>query len=162
MPYPLHRLGKLLFPGISLLLLAAHPASAAFDDADAPFAVAATAAAAHVAPARIFFHSTVGAPHILGISALYYIDTAQSYPAAGMVSRERNGNLVIAVPPTLLGRYKIRFFDESHYFLFEIKQIRDARLIVEKNNFQHAGLFQYELYRDNTLIERSSFLIRRD
>ena len=144
MPYPLHRLGKALFPAVFLLLIAV---------------AAATDIAA--APTRIIFHSAVGAPHILAISALY-TDTAQSYPAEGMVSRERNGNLVIAVPPALLGRYKIRFFDESHYFLFEIKQIRDARLIVEKNNFQHAGLFQYELYRDNTLIERSSFLIRRD
>ena len=144
MPYPLHRLGKSLFPAVFLLLIAV---------------AAATGIAA--APTRIFLHSAVGAPHILTISALY-TDTAQSYPEEGMVSRERNGNLVIAVPPALLGRYKIRFFDESHYFLFEIKQIRDARLIVEKNNFQHAGLFQYELYRDNTLIERSSFLIRRD
>lgn len=159
MPYPLHRLGKVLFPAVPLLFMAVCPSSRTF--AAAPAAVSAAPIVAAAAP-RIYFHSAVCAPHIFGFSTLYHIDTAQYYPEVGPVSRERNGNLVIAVPPALLGHYKIRFFDESHYFLFEIKQIRDTRLIVEKNNFQHAGLFQYELYRDNTLIERSSFLIRRD
>ena len=160
MPYPFNRLGKILFSSTSLLLIAA---------------------ALHAAPFRIFFHSAVPGPHIFRNYTLYKADTTEYHlvatenrsaateyrpakyrPAAGLISREKNGNLVIAVPPAMLGRYKIRFFDEDHYFLFEIRQIRDPLLIVEKNNFQHAGLFQYELYRDNALIERSSFLIRKD
>lgn len=148
MPYPFNRLGKIFFSSASLLLIAA---------------------TLNAAPSRIFFHSAVPGPHIFRNYTLYKADTAEYHPvdagygpAAGLISREKNGNLVIAVPPAMLGRYKIRFFDEDHYFLFEIRQIQDPLLIVEKNNFQHAGLFQYELYRDNALIERSSFLIRKD
>jgi len=60
------------------------------------------------------------------------------------------------------GKYKIRFFDDDDNFLFEVRQIRDPLLIVEKYNFRHTGLFQYELYREDLLIERSTFLIRKD
>jgi hypothetical protein len=148
MPYPFNRLGKIFFSSTSLLLIAA---------------------ALHAAPSRVFFHSAVPGPHIFRNYTLSKEDTVEYHPVAagygptaGLISREKNGDLVIAVPPAMLGRYKIRFFDEDHYFLFEIRQIRDPLLIVEKNNFQHAGLFQYELYRDNALIERSSFLIRKD
>jgi hypothetical protein len=82
--------------------------------------------------------------------------------ASGFIHRERNGDLVIAIPNVVRERYKIRFFDEEDHFLFEVRQIRDPMLIVEKYNFQHTGLFQYELYRENLLIERSTFLIRKD
>jgi hypothetical protein len=66
---------------------------------------------------------------------------------------------MISVPPGLQGRYKVRFFGEDKGLLFEIRQIQDPVLIVEKYNFRHAGLYQYELYRDNSLVERSSFRI---
>jgi hypothetical protein len=33
-------------------------------------------------------------------------------------------------------------------------------LIVEKVNFRHAGLFQYELYKDNALVEKNTFMIK--
>jgi hypothetical protein len=143
-PYPFNPLGKIFFSSAGLLLIVA---------------------ALHAASPRIFFHSAVPGPHILPDYTLCNTeeDTVAYRPvAAGLITRGKNGNLMIAIPPAMLGRYKIRFFDEAHYFLFEIRQIHDVLLIVEKNSFQHAGLFQYELYRDNTLIERSSFLISND
>ena len=79
----------------------------------------------------------------------------------GYVHRNANGDLVITVPRNTTGRYKIRFFDEHGTLLFEIRQIRDPLLIVEKYNFEHAGQFFYELYRDAVLIEKMSFSIRR-
>jgi len=82
--------------------------------------------------------------------------------ASGFIHRERNGDLVIMIPNAVHEKYRIRFFDADNSFLFEVRQIRDPLLIVEKYNFQHAGLFQYELYRDNQLVERSTFLIRKD
>jgi hypothetical protein len=80
----------------------------------------------------------------------------------GFIRREKNGDLVIAIPNVVSEKYKIRFFDDDDNFLFEVRQIRDPLLIVEKYNFQHTGLFQYELYRESLLIERSTFLIRKD
>ena len=82
--------------------------------------------------------------------------------SSGYVHRNANGDLVITVPQNTAGRYKIRFFGERGMLLFEIRQIRDPLLIVEKYNFEHAGQFVYELYRDAVLIERVQFSIRKE
>ncbi len=141
MPYSFKRLGKYLFPGWSTLLLTVHVSAA-------------------VTP-PVFFHSTFSSAHILGSCALYdhEKDTVLGASASGYVRRDRDGSLVITVPKNAMGKYKVRFFDEGKTLLFEIRQIMDPMLIVEKYNFQHAGVFTYELYRDNVLIERSRFVI---
>ena len=106
--------------------------------------------------------------HISGIYPLYILgkDTGWLSPVGERITskyvrRERNSNLAIVVPNSR-GRYKIRFFDDQDQFLFEIRQIRDSLLIVEKVNFRHAGVFQYELYKDNALVEKRSFIIKTD
>lgn len=113
-----------------------------------------------------FLYSSVRNSHISGISTLYISgkDTGWLSPAkeripSRYVRKEKNSDLVIVVP-VIRGNYKIRFFDDRDHFLFGIKQIRDSLLIVEKVNFRHAGLFQYELYKDNTLVERNTFIIK--
>jgi hypothetical protein len=116
--------------------------------------------------AQVFFQSAAYASHNLLNYPLYKGDTVLSnnrdLPGAGFIRRERNGDLVITVPNPAREKYGIRFFDDENRFLFEVRQIRDPLLIVEKYNFQHAGMFHYELYRENLLIERSSFFIRKE
>jgi hypothetical protein len=75
------------------------------------------------------------------------------------VRHRPNGDVVIAVPLRAAARYKVRFFDGTNALLFEIREIRESPLIVEKVNFVHAGVFRYDLYRDNSLIERQRFRI---
>jgi hypothetical protein len=78
---------------------------------------------------------------------------------SAIIRRAKNGNMVIAVPADAMGRYAVRFFDDKDELLFEISQICDPLLIVEKYNFGHAGWFRYELYRNTDLVERRSFQI---
>ncbi|HVW61780.1 MAG TPA: hypothetical protein VHC48_17125 [Puia sp.] len=113
-----------------------------------------------------FLYSSTCNSHISGISTLYILgkDTGWLSPAeeripSRYVRKEKNSDLVIVVP-VVRGKYKIRFFDDRDQFLFEIKQIRDSLLIVEKVNFRHAGLFQYELYKESALVERNLFIIK--
>lgn len=115
-----------------------------------------------------FLYSSICNSHISWISTLYILgkDTGWLSPAeeripSRYVRKERNSDLVIVVP-VVREKYKIRFFDDRDQFLFEVKQIRDSLLIVEKVNFRHAGLFQYELYKDNALVERNTFIIKSD
>ena len=82
--------------------------------------------------------------------------------STGYIHREKNSDLVIEIPNAASGRYGIRFYDAQDGLLFEIRQIRDVHLIVEKYNFLHAGLFRYELYKDNLVIEKNSFLIKKE
>jgi hypothetical protein len=116
--------------------------------------------------AQLFFPPDPSSSHNSRNSPLYDRDTVllnnRDLPGAGFIRRERNGDLVIMVPNPGREKYRIRFFDDDNNFLFEVRQIRDPLLIVEKYNFQHAGMFHYELYRESLLIERSTFLIRKD
>lgn len=154
MPYPFFRKGKFLsFLTVALLI----------------------ATGANAGPANIFLQSSFSRPHISLKNSLHsnevagwleIPDTPGINHTNGVLSRyvrrERNGDLVIAVPDAENGKYKARFFDEQDKFLFEIKQIRDSLLIIEKLNFQHAGVFQYELYKSDILVERNTFLIKKD
>jgi len=112
-----------------------------------------------------FLDSSSRNSHISGNFPLYidkdtgWLSPADERISSKYVRRERNSDLSILVPDPR-GKYKIRFFDEREQFLFEIRQIRDSLLIVEKVNFRHAGNFQYELYRDNMLVERNTFIIK--
>ncbi|HEV2482909.1 MAG TPA: hypothetical protein VGS79_24755 [Puia sp.] len=139
MPYPFPRPGKRLFSGIILALLA-------------------TGAKGAIPPEN-FGDCARFAPHISPDCALYKRDTSLEQRQSGIVRHQQNGNVVIAVPSGVKGHYKVRFFDETNALLFEIREIGDSPLIVEKYNFVHAGVFQYELYRDNRLIERRRFRI---
>ncbi|GGA86807.1 hypothetical protein [Puia dinghuensis] len=138
--YPLTQPGKALFPGIVLLFF--------FIPVHLPGA-----------PARNYFYSFPSDTPNLPEKTLYKRDTALEYVPSGIIRREKNGDIVITVPADALGRYKVRFFDDKDELLFEIRQIRDPLLIIEKYNFCHAGLFRYDLYRDNGLVERRSFRI---
>ena len=78
------------------------------------------------------------------------------------IHTERNSDLIIAIPDALKIRYKIRFLDVDNHLLFEIAEVQDSLLVVEKYNFRHAGHFQYELYKENMLMERHTFQIKKD
>jgi hypothetical protein len=142
MPHPTLRRGKIFFLPTAALLVAFRGLAAS--------------------PAQDFFHSTFSPSHNSRSYALYNRDTVQERTAFGYVRRAANGDLVITVPQMAASQYKIRFFDDRSTLLFEIRQIRDPLLIVERYNFEHAGQFQYELYRDSILIEKSGFTIRRE
>jgi hypothetical protein len=139
MSYPLNRPVKLLFSGITALLLG--------------FCTFAAPGVEKYPPA---FSS---GPHINPVFAFYKGDTSQGRVQSAIVRHDKNGDVIISIPAGLQGRYRIRFFGEDKGLLFEIRQIQDPVLIVEKYNFGHAGLFQYELYRDKDLVEKSSFRI---
>jgi len=122
-----------------------------------------------VAKANDFLHSSARNSHISGISTLYinvrnakdtgWLSPSEERIPSRYVRKERNSDLAIVVP-VVRGKYRIRFLDDRDQFLFEIRQIRDSLLIVEKVNFRHAGSFQYELYKDNALVERNTFIIK--
>jgi hypothetical protein len=142
MSYPLNRPAKPLLFGIAALLLG-FCTFAAPDVEKYPPAIS-------------------SGPHIYPVFAFYKRDTSQGRVQSAIVQHAKNGDVIIAVPAGGRGRYRIRFFGEDKGLLFEIRQIQDPVLIVEKYNFGHAGLFQYALYRDNDLVERSSFRINPD
>ena len=71
------------------------------------------------------------------------------------VYTSRDGNVHLNLPDAETKKYSVKFFDESNNFLFEIKNLKESSLIVDKTNFYHAGWFNFELYLDEKLKEKT-------
>ncbi|MBZ5856529.1 hypothetical protein [Flavihumibacter profundi] len=84
------------------------------------------------------------------------------YKLSKYIFPDKTGLLHIELPDAQKRKYQIRFFDENKTFLFEVKNIRDPVLLLDKANFEHAGWFLFELYDDYTLIEKNRFFIGKD
>jgi hypothetical protein len=74
----------------------------------------------------------------------------------------RDGNIHINLPDANSKKYSVKFYDENDNFLFEIKNLKDQSLIVDKTNFYHAGWFKFELYVDDKLKEKHKFYIGKE
>ncbi len=79
-----------------------------------------------------------------------------------MVYTGKENNVVISLPDAGKKKYSIKFFEEDGTPLFEIKKITESYLTLDKANFIHAGLFNFEIYADGALIEKHKFYIPKD
>ncbi|MEP7257255.1 MAG: hypothetical protein ABI687_02680 [Flavitalea sp.] len=89
------------------------------------------------------------------------------YKASKFVYTEKYGNVMISLPEALNANYAIRFFEQKgtnpeKLFLFDIKRVKSASLIVDKANFMHSGWFWFELYEDGKIKEKNKFFIPKD
>ncbi len=79
-----------------------------------------------------------------------------------LVYTGKENNVIISLPDAEKKKYSIKFFEEDGTFLFEIKKITETYLTLDKVNFVHAGLFNFEIYADGLLIEKHKFYIPKD
>jgi hypothetical protein len=78
------------------------------------------------------------------------------------VYTERDGNVTISLPEATHKKFAIKFFEEDKSPLFEITQIKEPLLTLDKSNFLHAGWFFFELYEEGKLKEAHKFFIPKD
>lgn len=84
------------------------------------------------------------------------------YRPSPYVFTSKDGNVTISLPDVATKKYSIRFFEENATPLFEVKQIRESPLTLDKSNFLHAGWFRFELYENGQLKEKHKFYISKD
>ena len=84
------------------------------------------------------------------------------YKPSKFVFTERDGNVKILLPLATEKKYTIKFFEESGSPLFEIKQIKDSLLTLDKSNFMRSGWFKFELYEDGVLKEKHKLYVPKD
>jgi hypothetical protein len=58
--------------------------------------------------------------------------------------------------------YKILFFDELGKSIFQIEQLKEIDLIIDKSNFRKAGWVFFELYENDKLKEKNKFYLSVD
>jgi hypothetical protein len=74
----------------------------------------------------------------------------------------KDNNVIITLADATKKKYSIKFFDDKGNFVFEVKKIQEPFLILDKVNFIHAGLFNYELYDNGELLEKYRVIISKD
>lgn len=78
------------------------------------------------------------------------------------VYTDNRGDVVILLPDAKSRSYTVKFFEDDTTPLFEVKQIRETYLVVDKTNFFHAGWFRFELLEDGKEKEQHRFFIPKD
>jgi len=81
------------------------------------------------------------------------------YKISASVFTGKYGNIHIVLPEAPRRHYAIKFFDEPGKLLFELSEIKDPSLILDKTNFHHSGWFHFELYDGDQLKEKNKFFI---
>jgi len=83
------------------------------------------------------------------------------YRASSYVFTGKYGNVQLSLPETARKHYSIKFFDDNR-LLFELSEIKDTSLILDKSNFLHAGWFRFELYDGGQLKEKNKLFIPKE
>lgn len=78
------------------------------------------------------------------------------------VFTNKDGYIHIWVPDLGNHKYSIKFFEDNGTSLFEIANVKESPLTLDKANFVHAGWFLFELYEDNRLKEKNKFYLPKD
>jgi len=78
------------------------------------------------------------------------------------VYTNREGYVFINLPDADKKKYHIRFYEDNNEFLFEIKNITETGLTLDKTNFMHAGWYRFELFNDEKLVEKNKFYLAKE
>ncbi len=73
-----------------------------------------------------------------------------------------NGYLNLSLPNASKEHYKLIIFDNDGKEIFSIAHIRESELVLDKGNFKKAGWYQFELFRNNSLLEKSKFYLPKN
>jgi hypothetical protein len=84
------------------------------------------------------------------------------YKVSVYVFTNKDGNIMISVPDADKKKYSVRFLNMDTTELFELREIRQSPLIVDKTNFVHSGWFRFELYEGGKLKEKNKFFIPKE
>jgi len=72
---------------------------------------------------------------------------------------DNDGNLVIALPDVQKKKYSLHVYTEDGNHLFEMKNIREPHLLIDKSNFYKSGWFRYDLFESGKLKSKNKFFI---
>ncbi len=84
-----------------------------------------------------------------------------NYPSQRMYTYQDN-SIIIRLNDVGIKKYRIVVFDEADKQIFELTNLKDRLLILDKMNFPHAGWYHFEIYDQNGLVEKNRFMVTKD
>jgi hypothetical protein len=78
------------------------------------------------------------------------------------VYTNKDGYVYINLPDADRKKYHIKFYEDNDAFLFEIKNISETGLTLDKTNFMRAGWYKFELYHEEKLVEKNKFYLAKE
>jgi len=84
------------------------------------------------------------------------------YKPSIYVFTAKDGNVTISLPNVAEKNYEVKFFEEDLTPIFELKEVKESPLTIDKTNFVHGGWFRFELYENGQLKEKHKFYIPKD
>ena len=81
---------------------------------------------------------------------------------SGFIFTNNEGNLVIALPDVHKKKFSLYVQTKEGTPVFEMKNIKEPLLQIDKYNFYKSGWFKYELYEAGRLREKNRFYIPED
>jgi hypothetical protein len=96
---------------------------------------------------------------IVGIRPYGWVD---AFKTSAYIYINKDGYINVSLPSVNQKKYHLKFFEEDGTSLFEISNVIESPLILDKANFVHSGWFQFELYEDNKLKEKNKLYVPKD
>lgn len=84
-----------------------------------------------------------------------------NYPSERMYTYQDN-SIIIRLRDVGIKKYRILVFDEADMKIFELTNLKDQLLILDKMNFPHSGWYHFEIYDQNGLVEKNRFIVTKD
>lgn len=82
-----------------------------------------------------------------------------SWHPSNYIYTTADGNVNIRLPDAPKKKFSVKFYETDGTFLFEIKEVTEPFLILEKAIFLHSGWFNFEVYDNGKLFEKWSLYI---
>jgi hypothetical protein len=89
------------------------------------------------------------------------VNSANNFPSKWIYTAKDN-NVVLYLPGAVSKKYTATFFDELENKLFELTNLKEEYLIIEKVNFIRSGWYRFELFESGQLVEKNKFFIPKD
>lgn len=72
---------------------------------------------------------------------------------------DKDNNLMLILPDIHRRKFHLHVYKEDGKPIFQMKNIKDSQLLIDKSNFIYSGWFKYEIYEGDQLMEKGKFLI---
>jgi hypothetical protein len=78
---------------------------------------------------------------------------------SGFIYTNTDGNLIIVLPDPLKRHFSLYVYQEDGTPIFNMKNIKESKLLIDRSNFIHSGWFKYELFDGQKSKEKNKFFI---